>query len=84
MRRAARHRRSDQCGLTDAGLTDARTEPRVEVLATFADKTHAPILYPAARTSATADPKTADSFLAFLRGKQAVTIIRHAGFIADR
>ena len=65
-------------------LTDALSEPRVKVLATFADTTHAPILYPAARTSAAADPKTADAFLAFLRGKQAVTIFRHAGFIVDR
>jgi molybdate transport system substrate-binding protein len=64
-------------------LTDARAEPRVKVLATFADKTHAPIVYPAARTSA-ADPKASAAFLAFLRGQRAVAIFRHAGFSDGR
>jgi molybdate transport system substrate-binding protein len=65
-------------------LTDARAEPRVKVLAIFADKTHAPIVYPAARTSAAADPKAAAAFLEFLRGKQAAMIFRRAGFIDGR
>jgi molybdate transport system substrate-binding protein len=65
-------------------VTDARAEPRVRILATFADKTHMPILYPAARTSSAADPKTAAAFLEFLRGKQAVAIFRRAGFIDGR
>lgn len=65
-------------------LTDARTEPRVKVLAAFADTTHEPIVYPAARTSTAADPKTADAFLAFLRSKQSVAIFHRAGFIVGR
>ena len=64
-------------------LTDARAEPRVKVLAVFAEKTHGKILYPAARTIA-ADPKSAAAFLEFLRGKQAVAIFRNAGFVDGR
>lgn len=60
-------------------LTDARAEPRVGIVAVFADNTHAPIVYPAARTMA-ADPKSAADFLAFLRTPEAVAIFRHAGF----
>jgi molybdate transport system substrate-binding protein len=65
-------------------LTDARAEPRVKVLATLPDKTHDPIVYPAARTASAADPKEAAAFLAFLRGKQAVAIFRAAGFADGR
>ncbi len=64
-------------------LTDARAEPRVKVVATFDEKTHDKILYPAARTTA-ADPKTAAEFLAFLRDRQAVAIFRAAGFTDGR
>jgi molybdate transport system substrate-binding protein len=65
-------------------LTDARAEPRVKVLAMFAPKTHAPIVYPAARTVSAADPKRAAAFLAFLRSGQATTIFRNAGFADGR
>ena len=65
-------------------LTDARAEPRVKVLATFADKTHEAIAYPAARTTSSSDPKVAAAFLEFLRGKQAAAIFRNAGFIDGR
>lgn len=64
-------------------LTDARAESRVKVLATFTEKTHEKILYPAARTIA-ADPKAAAAFLEFLRSKQAVAIFRSAGFVDGR
>ena len=64
-------------------LTDARAEPRVKILAVFAERTHEKILYPAARTIA-AEPKTAAAFLAFLRGKQAVAIFRSVGFVDGR
>ncbi len=65
-------------------LTDARAEPRVKVLATFAPKTHAPILFSAARTKAAIDPRDAAAFLEFLRGKQASETFRGAGFIDGR
>ena len=64
-------------------LTDARAEPRVRIVAVFADKTHAPIVYPAARTIA-ADAKAAADFLVFLRAPQAVAIFRRAGFADGR
>jgi len=64
-------------------LSDVRAEPRVKILAVFAEKTHEKILYPAARTI-TAEPKAAAAFLAFLRSKQAVAIFRGAGFVDGR
>ena len=64
-------------------LTDARAEPRVRIVAVFAGKTHAPIVYPAARMT-TADAKTAADFLAFLRAPQAVAIFHRAGFADGR
>ena len=62
--------------------TDARAEPRVRVVGVFADNTHAPIVYPAARTTAAADPETAAAFLAYLRGPRATANFRKAGFVA--
>lgn len=58
--------------------TDAAAEPDVEVVATFADELHPPIVYPAAATT-TAD---ADSraFLAFLGGPEAAAIFAGYGF----
>ena len=64
-------------------LTDARAESRVRIVAVFADKTHAPIVYPAARTIA-ADAKVAADFLAFLRAPKAVAIFHRAGFADGR
>ncbi|MBS0213836.1 MAG: molybdate ABC transporter substrate-binding protein [Proteobacteria bacterium] len=64
--------------------TDAKVEPRVKVLATFAADTHQPIVYPAARTTQAADAKLAAALLAFLRGKQAQEIFRGAGFADGR
>jgi molybdate transport system substrate-binding protein len=69
----------DETPLGIVYLTDARAEPRVRVVATFPDTTHAPIVYPAARTL-TANAKDAADFLAFLRAPQAVAIFRRAGF----
>ena len=65
-------------------LTDARAEPRVKVLATFAAKTHEPIVYPAARTTSASDPRAAAKFLEFLRSRQATAMFRNAGFIDGR
>lgn len=64
--------------------TDARVEPRVKVVARFPGKSHAPIVYPAARTTSAADARRAAEFLAFLRGRQAVAIFRAAGFSDGR
>jgi molybdate transport system substrate-binding protein len=59
--------------------TDAHAEPRVRVVAAFPPGSHAPIVYPAARTHAAAP--AADAFLAFARGPEAAAIFRAAGFV---
>jgi molybdate transport system substrate-binding protein len=48
-------------------------------VAIFDDDTHAPILYPAARTAHGSLAATG-GFLAFLRGAEARAIFRRAGF----
>lgn len=63
--------------------TDARAEPRVRIVAVFADTLHAPIVYPAARTL-TAEMKDSADFLAFLRSAPAIAIFRSAGFVDGR
>ena len=63
--------------------TDAHAEPRVRIVAVFADKLHAPIVYPAART-ASADPKSAAAFLAYLRTPRIAALFRRAGFADGR
>lgn len=60
--------------------TDAKVEPRVKVVAVFPPKSHAPIVYPAARTTTAFDDRTAADFLTFLRSRQATGIFRAAGF----
>jgi molybdate transport system substrate-binding protein len=58
--------------------TDALAEPKVRVVGTFPDGSHAPIVYPAALTrDAKADAK---AFLEFLEGAEAAAIFRKAGF----
>lgn len=59
--------------------TDAGAEPKVRVIATFADNSHDAIVYPAAAV-ATANPDSAKAFLKFMQGSQAKTIFKRAGF----
>ena len=61
--------------------TDAKVSG-VKLAGVFPDKTHAPIVYPAALTS-TASPAARD-FLTFLSGKDARTIFEKAGFLTVR
>ncbi|MDF1804084.1 molybdate ABC transporter substrate-binding protein [Thalassovita sp.] len=70
-------------GETPMGITygtDAVAEPRVSVLATFADTSHPPILYPAAIIT---DSATALSyqFLGYLQSPAAARVFEDAGFI---
>ena len=58
--------------------TDALAEPRVRIVDTFPDATHAPIVYPAALTKE-ARPLARD-FLAFLNSREARAIFRANGF----
>lgn len=58
--------------------TDALVEPKVKIIDTFPDKTHAPIVYPAALTK---DAKPgAKEFLDFLSGKEARAVFVKYGF----
>lgn len=59
--------------------TDAKSEPRVRVIATFPADSHTPIVYPIARMAASANPDAA-AFLAFLKSDDAAAIYRRYGF----
>jgi molybdate transport system substrate-binding protein len=59
--------------------TDAQIDPKVRVVATFPDNSHAPITYPAAAT-ANAGPGAA-AFLAFLRSSEAAPLWKKYGFL---
>ena len=68
-------------GETPLGIvytTDALAEPKVKIVDTFPDKTHAPIVYPAALTKE-AKPD-AKAFLDYLSGPQARAIFVKYGF----
>ena len=59
--------------------TDAQDEPAVRIVATFPEHTHPPILYPAARVSASVH-RQADEFLAYLRSEEGAAIFARHGF----
>jgi molybdate transport system substrate-binding protein len=59
--------------------TDAAVDPKVRVVATFPDNTHAPITYPAAATARPA-PEAA-AFLAFLSSAEAAPVWKKFGFL---
>lgn len=61
--------------------TDARAEPKVRVVATFAEDSHDPIIYPVARVVGS-DAASAQGFLDFLRSAEAQAIFTQAGFSA--
>ena len=59
--------------------TDAAAEPGVKIVAHFPESSHAPILYPAAVTSATHNPAAAQ-FEDFLKSNAAKPIFERQGF----
>lgn len=59
--------------------TDAAADPRVRVVAVFAETDHPPILYPAA-VIADGDTAEARALLAYLTGPQASALFRSHGF----
>jgi molybdate transport system substrate-binding protein len=61
--------------------SDVMAEPKVEVAATFAENTHAPILYPAAVIAASSNAD-AENFVTFLKGPEAKAIFLKDGFTA--
>jgi len=60
-------------------LTDAKSEPKVKIVATFPSDSHPPIVYPVALTS-TATSDGATKLLAFLKSKAAKPIFVEQGF----
>src|SRR5579871_4004958 len=58
--------------------TDARVEPKVQVVATFPESTHEPIIYPAALTKG--GKTEAAQFLAYLKGPAVRAVLERAGF----
>ena len=59
--------------------TDAQAEPKVKVVGTFPDDSHAPIVYPIAVTKDSKNPD-AVSFEGFMRGSAATKILVAQGF----
>ena len=69
-------------GEAPAGIvyaTDAAAEPGVKVIATFPEETHAPIIYPAARTAGSKDAE-APAFLKCLHTEKARKLFEEQGF----
>jgi molybdate transport system substrate-binding protein len=60
-------------------LTDAKSEPKVKVVATFPANTHPPIVYPVALTSSASD-EAPRRLLDFLKSKAAKDIFVEQGF----
>lgn len=58
--------------------TDAKAEPKVKVVATFAEGLHPPVIYPATVLAGAKPPAAA--YLAFLSSPQAKTLFQRYGF----
>lgn len=61
--------------------TDAAADPKVEVVGTFPEDSHPPIVYPVALTKEGADKKEAADFLAYMRSAAAKASYEKQGFI---
>jgi molybdate transport system substrate-binding protein len=59
--------------------TDAKADPKVKVLDTFPESTHAPIIYPIAVTASSTN-KEAPAFLAYLKTATAQSVFEAQGF----
>jgi molybdate transport system substrate-binding protein len=59
--------------------TDALAEPLVTVVGTFPDRTHPPIVYPVALTTASSSPD-ARTFVAYLSSPKALAVFEKQGF----
>ncbi len=64
-------------------LTDAKSEPKVKIVATFPSNSHPPIVYPVALT-ASAKGDAPEKFLAFLKSQEAGAIFVEQGFTTLR
>ncbi len=74
-------------GNADAGLvyvTDAKISDRVKSVAIADDKLHDPIVYPMAVLKGSKNQDAAKTFLKFLTGNPAKTVLRKYGFIVPK
>jgi molybdate transport system substrate-binding protein len=62
-------------------FTDAKSEPKVKIVATFPATSHPPIVYPVALT-ASAKGDAPEKFLAFLKSPEAKAVFAEQGFTA--
>ncbi|MCM3765109.1 molybdate ABC transporter substrate-binding protein [Neobacillus niacini] len=73
-----------ETGNVDAGFvykTDALMSKKVEVVATAAENTHEPIIYPVGVIKETAHPKEAQLFFDYLQTEKSLKILKKYGFI---
>ena len=70
----------DEAPLGIVYATDAKSEPKVKIVATFPSTSHPPIVYPVALTSSAASEAPA-KFLAFLKSAAAKAIFVEQGFV---
>ncbi|MEH6948372.1 molybdate ABC transporter substrate-binding protein [Bacillus sp. JJ634] len=67
----------------DAGIvykTDALISPKVEIIATANENTHAPIIYPVGVIKNSSHPKEAQLFYEYLQSEQSINVFKKYGF----
>jgi|SRR5690349_378561 molybdate transport system substrate-binding protein len=64
--------------------TDAATDLEVEIVGTFPDDTHAPIVYPVAILSESHHSAAATRFLDYLKSPDATAVFRRQGYTTSR
>ncbi|MBH8574611.1 molybdate ABC transporter substrate-binding protein [Nostocaceae cyanobacterium CENA369] len=72
-----------ESGNADAGivyLSDAKSTPKVKIVATAPENTHSPVVYPIAILKSTKNVDAAKNFVQFLSGNQAKTVFEKQGF----
>ncbi|MEH2324954.1 MAG: molybdate ABC transporter substrate-binding protein [Nostoc sp.] len=72
-----------ESGNADAGivyLSDAKSTPKVKIVATASEKTHSPIVYPITVLKNSKNVDAAKDFVQFLSGNEAKTVFEKQGF----
>ncbi|MBD2339104.1 molybdate ABC transporter substrate-binding protein [Calothrix sp. FACHB-156] len=72
-----------ESGNADAGLvyfSDAKSTPKVKIVATASEKMHSPIVYPIAVLKSSRNVAAAQDFVQFLSGNEAKSVFEKQGF----
>ena len=72
-----------ESGNADAGIvykTDAAVSTKIKIIATAAEGSHQPIIYPAAILANAKQPKEAEAFLQYLLSPEAAKVFEKYGF----